>query len=166
MFADLGILATADELPSSEPGRTDLAQIVRDELAAQATELRAAGVAIGTVDLTPVVVVADAGRIHQVVRKQLASCARHCWRGDHVDVTVGPRGTRSGPASLGRRSRHPGGRPAPGHRSVLARRGHARERTGLGPALVQEIVTAHRGSVQATYTASTRVTIRLPQVPT
>lgn len=163
VVADLGILATADDMPSSDPGRTDLATIVQEELAARAAELRGAGVVIGTVDLTPVVVVADAGRIHQVVGNLLANCARHCRPGDHVDVTVG----RDGPDAVLRVADDGPGIPAADLPRVMDRYWRGADTrvsgSGLGLAVVQEIVTAHRGSVEVTSTAGTTVTVRLPE---
>lgn len=164
VVADLGILATADDLPSAELGRIDLAQTVRDELAARAAELRAVGIHLGTVNLTPVAVMADAGRIHQVVGNLLANCARHCRPGDHVDVTVG----RDGPDAVLRVADDGPGIPAADLPRVMDRyRRGADARvsgSGLGLAVVKEIVTAHRGSVQVTSTAGTTVTVRLPEL--
>jgi len=163
VVADLGILATADDLPSAQPGRADLAQIVREELAARAAELRAAGVVIGTVDLQPVQVLADTGRMHQVVGNLLANCARHCRPGDHVDVTVG----RDGPAAVLRVSDDGPGIPAADLPRVMDRYWRGADPrvsgSGLGLAVVHEFVTAHRGKVEVTSTDGTTVTIRLPQ---
>ena len=164
VVADLGILATADDLPSSEPGRADLAQIVREELAARTAELRAAGVAVGAVDLVPVLVLADSGRIHQVVGNLLANCARHCRPGDHVEVTVG----RDGADAVLRVSDDGPGIAAADLPHVMDRYWRGADTrvsgSGLGLAVVQEIVTAHRGTLEVTSTGGTTVTIRVPEL--
>lgn len=163
VVADLGILATADDLPAAQPGRTDLARIVREELAARAAELRAAGVAVGTVNLEPVAIMADPGRIHQVVGNLLANCARHCRPGDHVDITVG----RDGPDAVLRVADDGPGIAADDLPRVMDRYWRGADTrvvgSGLGLAVVQEIITAHRGRVQVTSTAGTTVTIHLPE---
>jgi len=162
---DLGVLASADDAVAGwAAGRTDLARIVEAELAARAAELRAAGVEVGLVALTPCSVLADTGRMHQVVGNLLANCARHCRAGDTVAVRLSPQGGEavlvvadSGPGiaqddlprALDRYWRGPGAR-VPG--------------SGLGLAVVREIVTAHRGSVEVTSDAGTTVTVRLPLV--
>ncbi len=164
VVADLGILASLDDLPSSEPGRTDLAQIVRAELAARSPELRAAGVEIRTVDLAPAVVLADTGRIHQVVGNVLANCARHCRPGDHVDVSL----SREGADAVLRVADDGPGIPAADLPHVFDRYWRGADArvsgSGLGLAVVREIVTAHRGGVAVTSTGGTTVTIHLPEV--
>ena len=162
---DLGVLASADDpVAGSAAGHTDLAAIVAAELAARAAELRAAGVDVGPVALTPCSVRADTGRMHQVVGNLLANCARHCRDGDVVEVRLSPQGgdavlvvadTGPGiapadlPRVLDRYSRGPGAR-VPG--------------SGLGLAVVREIVAAHRGSIEVTSDGGTTVTVRLPLV--
>jgi two-component system sensor histidine kinase BaeS len=163
VVADLGVLAEANDVgPGRTPGRTDLARLVREELEARGPELRAAGVAVRGVELAAVTVRADADRLHQVVGNLLANCARHCRPGDHVDVAlVAERGDAvlvvadDGPgipeADLPRvfdRYWRGGRADVPG--------------SGLGLAVVREIVRASGGTITLTSEAGTRVVVRLP----
>ncbi|HWS57505.1 MAG TPA: HAMP domain-containing sensor histidine kinase [Actinotalea sp.] len=160
---DLGVLAGADDaIPGTVAGRTDLARIVDAELAARAAELRAAGVTVGPVHLSPSTVLADTGRMHQVVGNLLANCARHCRPGDAVTVRLTRQG---GEAVLAVADSGPGIAPADLPR-VLDRywRGPGARvpGSGLGLAVVREIVTEHHGSVEVTSDGGTTVTVRLP----
>lgn len=162
VVADLGVLAQAqDPGPDVVPGRTDLADVVRDELAARGAELRAAGVTIGEVSLAPVPVHADRDRLHQVVGNLLANVARHCRPGDHVDVRVSSDGEAG---ILVVADTGPGIDPADLDR-VFDRywRGAAARipGSGLGLAVVREIVEAHGGTVRLTSAGGTTATVRL-----
>jgi two-component system sensor histidine kinase BaeS len=161
---DLRLLAA----PGDEPigmvnGRVDLARVVADELSAREPELRAAGLAVREVDLAPVQVVADADRMHQVVGNVLANCARHCRPGDAVDVLV----ARAGADALVRVSDTGPGIAQQDLTRVFDRywRGPTGGvgGSGLGLAVVREIVTAHHGTADVASTGGgTVVTIRLP----
>jgi two-component system sensor histidine kinase BaeS len=142
----------------------DLGRVVADELSARGPELRAAGVELRDIDLARVDVVADADRMHQVVGNLLANCARHCRPGDAVDVVV----AQSGADALVRVSDTGPGIAEADLPRVFDRYwrgpGGAVGGSGLGLAVVREIVTAHHGTadVAAPAGGGTVVTIRLP----
>ncbi len=160
VVADLGLLAHSDAAPQLRTRQVDLAQVAADEAQARVPELRAAGIELRT-DLTGVMVLADSDRLHQVVGNILANCARHCRAGDHVQLIAHPDGDHAvleviddGP-----------GIPAEVLPKVFDRyvRGDAAiPGSGLGLAVVREIVEAHQGTVEASSTSGTKVVVRLP----
>jgi two-component system sensor histidine kinase BaeS len=162
---DLRLLSAPEEESIGRlSGRVDLGRVVADELSARGPELRAAGVELRDIDLARVDVVADADRMHQVVGNLLANCARHCRPGDAVDVVV----AQSGADALVRVSDTGPGIAEADLPRVFDRYwrgpGGAVGGSGLGLAVVREIVTAHHGTadVAAPAGGGTVVTIRLP----
>ncbi|MFO7689105.1 MAG: HAMP domain-containing sensor histidine kinase [Cryobacterium sp.] len=143
----------------------DLAQIVRDEVTVRESELRAAEVTVTLDAGSPVVVWADADRLHQVVGNLLANAARYCRPGDTVRVGVAMdarqavlRVADTGPGIAGDELPH-----------IFDRlwRGRAAEQvagSGIGLALVREIVSRHGGTIEAVSAPGegTVMTIRLP----
>ncbi len=161
VVGDLAVLSDAeDRVPELVPGRTDLAALVRAEIAAREPELRASGVSLRDVRLDPVEVHADTDRVHQVVGNLLANCARHCRPGDHVDIRVRAQG-RFGVVEV---SDDGPGIPADDLPQVLERyvRSPGSPGSGLGLAVAKEIVEAHRGELEVTSHGGTRVVVRLP----
>lgn len=144
---------------------TDLAEIARTALSAHQAPLDAAGLHIDT-DLTVVLPVhADPDRLHQAVTNLLANAARYCRPGDRVTV----RGHRSGEFAVLEIADTGPGIPADELPHVFQRlwRGqHARSAagSGIGLAVVRELVTAHGGTVSAASPAGggTTITIQLP----
>jgi two-component system sensor histidine kinase BaeS len=143
----------------------DLAQVAHDELAVHDSQLRAAGVAVGSQLDGPVLVRADSDRLHQAVGNLLANAARYCRAGDEVTVLVHGEADQavldvvdSGP-----------GIPVDELPHVFDRlwRGSAAKHvagSGIGLAVAREIVVAHSGTIVAVSPedAGTTVTIRLP----
>jgi two-component system sensor histidine kinase BaeS len=147
----------------------DLTQVARDELAVHDSQLRAAGLAVGSRLGSrlgnPVVVRADSDRLHQAVGNLLANAARYCRPGDEVTVAVRSEG---GQAVLDVVDSGPG-IPADELPHVFDRlwRGSAAKQvagSGIGLAVAREIVVAHGGTIEAVSPegAGTTVTIRLP----
>lgn len=145
------------------PGRVDLARIVAEELSARGAELRSAGVVLGPVELEAVEVVADADRVHQVVGNLLANVARHCPAGTEIDVSVGRDGgdavlrvADDGPGLTEQERRHAFDRYWRGPSAGVGG-------SGLGLAVVREVVAAHHGTValESVPGVGTAVTVRL-----
>jgi two-component system sensor histidine kinase BaeS len=114
-------------------------------------------------DVSTVLVLADPDRLHQVVGNLLGNAVRYCRPGDDVTATV----RRDGPdAVLDVRDTGPGISPEDlPHVFERLWRGRAdTEGSGIGLAVVRELVTAHGGTVTAASDGvrGTTVTVRLP----
>ncbi len=165
VVGDLSLLASPqDAAPGLATGRADLARIVADELAAREPELSAAGITLREVSLEPVEVLADADRLHQVTGNLLANVARHGRPGDTVDVAV----RRAAGSAVLRVADTGPGIPAESLPRVFDRYWRGKHNgvtgSGLGLAVVREIVMAHGGTVEVTSPdgAGTTVLVRLP----
>lgn len=166
---DLGELSAAESAALSlRLSDVDLAALVRSAVAAQEPTLRAAGLEVDT-DLDRTLPVrADPDRIHQAVTNLLANTARYCRPGDHVAVRVG---TGEGHAVVEVADTGPGiARADLPHVFERLWRGAASTRvagTGIGLAVVRELVTAHGGTVAVDSApgVGARFTIRLPLPP-
>jgi len=145
---------------------TDLADVARAALAAQRPALDAAGVHVEADLRTPVPVRADPDRLHQTVTNLLANAARYCRPGDRVTVRAQTTGATAvlvvadtGPGIPADELPHVFDRLWRGH--------HARSiaGSGIGLAVVRELVTAHRGTVtvESPPGHGTVATIRLPR---
>lgn len=168
VVGDLALLASPEDASPGLAGRrTDLARVVGDEVAAREPELTAAGITVREARLEPVAVLADADRLHQVVGNLLANVARHCRSGDAVEVSVRRVGDL---AEVRVEDTGPG--IAPEHvPRVFDRYWRGPDAripgSGLGLAVVREIVSAHGGTVAMTSPASGGLTVivRLPALP-
>jgi two-component system sensor histidine kinase BaeS len=167
---DLADLSAAESAALSlRLSGTDLAAVARSALAAQRPQLEAAGLRIAA-DLTdPVLVRGDPDRLHQAISNLLANAARYCRPGDRVTV----RGYRhSGSGVLEVADTGPGipAEELPHVFERLWRGNHATGVTGsgIGLAVVRELVTAHGGTVAIASPRSggTTVTIRVPATGT
>jgi two-component system sensor histidine kinase BaeS len=144
---------------------TDLADIARTALAAYQGLLDAAGLDADT-DLTVALPVhADPDRLHQAVTNLLANAARYCRPGDRVTISGHRSGnkavleiTDTGPGILADELPYVFQRLWRGHRarSVAG--------SGIGLAVVRELVTAHGGTVSAASppAGGTTIIIQLP----
>jgi len=166
VVSDLAELS-AVEANVGTPTRTevDLTQVARDELAVHDSQLRAAGLTVGSRMTAPVLVRADSDRLHQAVGNLLANAARYCRPGDAVTLVVR---TQDDHAVLDVVDSGPG-IPADELPNVFNRlwRGRAARQvagSGIGLAVAREIVVAHAGTIEAVSTegAGTTITIRLP----
>jgi len=166
VVADLAELSAAESAALSlHPVDTDLAAIARGALAAYRPRLDAAGLRVDAVVNDPVPVHADPDRLHQAITNLLANAARYCRPGDRVTVRAHANG---GNAVLDVADTGPG-IPADELPHVFDRlwRGHRARSvagSGIGLAVVRELVTAHGGAVAAASAAGagTTITIRLP----
>jgi len=166
------VVSDLAELSAAEAGgfpvrRTDvdLTQVARDELAVHDSQLRAAGLVVGSRLDGPVLVRADADRLHQAVGNLLANAARYCRPGDEVAVAVR---SEHGQAVLEVVDSGPG-IPSDELPHVFDRlwRGRAARQvagSGIGLAVAREIVVAHGGTIEAVSPegAGTTIAIRLP----
>ena len=163
---DLAQLASAEAAATSlRLADLDLAAAVRDAVDSQEPQLRAAGLTVRREISEPVPVQADPDRIHQVVVNLLANTARFCRPGDAVTVRVfcdderavaqvadtGPGiAAEDVPHVFERRWRGPNSRTVSG--------------SGIGLAVVRELVEAHHGtvSVDSTLGHGATFTMTLP----
>jgi signal transduction histidine kinase len=167
VVADLADLSAAESAALSlRPVDTDLTEIARAALAAQRPQLDAAGLRVDADLATPVLVRVDPDRIHQAVANLLANAVRYCRTGDRVTVRVRP---EAGSGVLEIADTGPGisADELPHIFDRLWRGDHARSvaGSGIGLAVVRELVAAHGGAVTAASPpgGGTTIAIRLPQ---
>ena len=169
LVSDLAELSAVEASGVSlQQTEVDLTQVARDALAVHDSQLRAAGLVVGSRLAGPVLVRADSDRLHQAVGNLLANAARYCRPGDEVTLVVRSEADKavldvvdSGP-----------GIPADELPFVFDRlwRGRAARQvagSGIGLAVAREIVVAHRGTIEAISPegGGTTITIRLPLRP-
>lgn len=167
VVADLAELSAAESAALAlRPTGTDLAEVARAALAAQRPQLTAAGLRVEADLATPVAVRADPDRLHQAIANLLANAARYCRPGDRVTVCAHADEasavvviTDTGPGIPADELPHVFERMWRGRlaRSVAG--------SGIGLAVVRELVTAHGGTVTVDSPPGhgTTVTIRLPR---
>ncbi len=148
MVDDLQTLASAEAAGLHlERRRLDFARIGAEAADSLASRFQAAGVTLDR-DLPPTVVVGDPGRLHQVVTNLLANALKFTPAGGRVTVTIR---TDGHDALLQVADTGPGVPPAE-QALVWERfyRGEAARATGgsgIGLAVVKELVAAHGGTV-------------------
>ncbi|WP_149546855.1 sensor histidine kinase [Streptomyces marokkonensis] len=168
---DLGELAEAESARFSlRLAEVDLAALAGAAVAEREAELHTAGMTVRTVPgPAPLTVRADADRLHQALGNLLSNTARHCRPGDSVTVTTSATSTEAlvevadtGPGIPAEELPHVFDRL---WRGARARAGGG---SGIGLAVVKELVTAHGGTVTADSGpgGGTRMTIRLPRAAT
>ncbi|MEV0743280.1 HAMP domain-containing sensor histidine kinase [Streptomyces sp. NPDC050549] len=169
VVGDLAELSEAESARLSlNTAPVELAHLVRHAVTDREAELRAAGLTVRTrIATQPLPVHADADRIHQALGNLLSNAARYCRPGDTVTVTASAEGnavlvevTDDGPGIPAGELPHVFDR--------LWRGSAARNRSGgsgIGLAVVKELITAHGGTVTALSkpAAGTRIVIRLPR---
>ncbi|WIM92896.1 HAMP domain-containing sensor histidine kinase [Actinoplanes oblitus] len=160
---DLADLSAAEAAALSlHPIDTDLAEVATAALAAQRPRLDAAGLTVAARLDTPAPVRGDPDRLHQVVANLLANAARYCRPGDRVRVETR---VEEGTVTLEVADTGPGIPPdeLPHAFERLWRgRGAARVAgSGIGLAVVRELVTAHGGRVTLDAPAGGGVTVTL-----
>ncbi len=166
---DLAELSAAETASLSlRRSEVDLGSLVEDAISAARPAMSAAGLAVEA-QLSPGVVVdGDLDRLHQVVGNLLSNTARHCRRGDTVTVSV----TRQDPFAVLVVADTGPGIDAADLPSVFDRlwRGRAdvdAAGSGIGLAVVRELVNAHGGTVSASSDgrSGSEFTVRLPLAP-
>jgi two-component system sensor histidine kinase BaeS len=163
VVSDLAALSAAESAALSlRPSMVALDDLVAEGVVLATPSAQLAGVRL-LCRTEPVVVHADADRLHQVVSNLLGNSVRYCRDGDEVTATVRREG---GSAVLEVADTGPG-IAADDLRHVFERlwRGRAdTEGSGIGLAVVQELVSAHGGTVTADSDGvrGTTVTVRLP----
>ena len=148
---DLAELSSAEAAALSlTPVSLDLSALAADELVAHEAQLNAAGIGL-TAELDgPVWVRGDPDRLHQAVGNLLANVARHCRTGDRVVVSVR---SSDGMAELRVSDTGPGiaeeDLPRVFDRLWRGSSANGDGGSGIGLAVVRELVAAHGGSVSA-----------------
>ncbi|MDI3240860.1 HAMP domain-containing sensor histidine kinase [Arthrobacter sp. AL08] len=168
VVADLAELSAVETAALSlDLAPVDLAALAADALSRSEPQLRAAGLATELESAGPVWVRADGDRLHQAVGNLLANSARYCRKGGRVTLKALADG---GEAVLTVADTGPG-IPAEELPHIFDRlwRGRAAEQiagSGIGLALVREIVTSHGGTVQAASTPweGTTISLHLPRL--
>jgi len=166
VVSDLAELSAVESISVPvQPTEVDLTQVADDELAVHESQLRAAGLTVGSRLDGPVLVRADSDRLHQAVGNLLANAARYCRPGDEVTVVVR---AEAGQGVLDVADSGPG-IPEDELPHVFDRlwRGRAARQvagSGIGLAVAREIVVAHAGTIGAASPdgGGTTITIRLP----
>ncbi|WP_198418516.1 HAMP domain-containing sensor histidine kinase [Cryobacterium frigoriphilum] len=169
IVADLAELSAVETSELSlQLASVDLAGIARDEAAHHEPRLRAADLRVTVEADDPVSVRADADRLHQAIGNLLANAARYCRPGDSVTLSVWAAG---GEAILRVADSGPGiAADELPHIFDRLWRGRGAQQiagSGIGLALVREIISRHGGTIVATSVLGegTTVTIRLPGLP-
>ena len=150
MVGDLQTLAEADAAalhPVLRPA--DLAAVAAEAAGSLAGRFEAAGISVAQ-QLTPVPVLADAGRLHQVITNLLTNALKFTPAGGRVTVTAGPDGgqavlrvTDTGPGIP------PGELPRIFDRFWRGQRAAGVSGSGVGLAVAAELARAHGGQLTA-----------------
>jgi two-component system sensor histidine kinase BaeS len=149
MVDDLQSLASADAAGLSLERRlVDLAEVASRAADALAGRFRSGGLTLGR-SLAPVVVRGDASRLHQVVSNLLVNAAKFTPRGGEVGLSVGIEGScarlevsDSGPGVPLAEREHVF------DRFYRGRAGRSSGGSGIGLAVVKQLVVAHEGEVR------------------
>jgi two-component system sensor histidine kinase BaeS len=166
---DLADLSAAESAALSlHPSEVDLSGIAAAALAGQQAQLDAAGLRVRADLATSTPVFADADRLHQAVTNLLSNAARYCRPGDQVSLSSSIEGRT---AVLVVADTGPG-IPADELPHVFDRlwrgqRARAVAGSGIGLAVVRELIAAHGGTVTARSPAGggATITVRLPLSP-
>jgi two-component system sensor histidine kinase BaeS len=147
---DLSLLAAAETASLTlHRQRVDLGELLEEAVTAARPTLDAAGMSVTSQVLAGVFVDGDPDRLHQLIGNLLVNAARHCHRGAHVDVRLS---TATGVAIVTVEDDGPG-IPADDLDRVFDRLQRGSTATGsgsgIGLAVVKELVVAHGGTVRA-----------------
>ncbi|GIH93200.1 sensor histidine kinase [Planobispora siamensis] len=163
---DLAQLSAAEAAaPALRLREADPAELVRGVLRTHMPRLHAAGLSLHADLAGGLTVMIDPDRLHQAVGNLLDNAARYCRPGDAVTVTVR---AGDGTAVIEVADTGPGipaaELPHVFERLWRGRSGAGTAGSGIGLAVVRELVTAHHGTVTATSGASggAAFTVTLP----
>jgi two-component system sensor histidine kinase BaeS len=166
IVSDLAALSAAEAAALSlHPVDTDLAGLARAALDAQRPHLEAAGLRIETDLPADLIVHADPDRLHQSIANLLTNAARYCRPGDRLTVSGHADGDT---AVLEVADTGPGiaVEDLPHVFDRLWRGDRTRDvaGSGIGLAIVRELICAHGGTVTAASGKGqgTTITVRLP----
>jgi two-component system sensor histidine kinase BaeS len=166
MTDDLQTLAAADAAALRlDVGRHDLAEIAATAAESLAARFDAAEVTLAR-ELVTVPVLADAGRLHQVITNLLGNAMKFTGPGGHVTLTAGPDGSQAVLAVADTGAGIPPDElPFIFDRFWRGRRAAGVAGSGVGLAVVAELVRAHDGDidVMSLLGQGTRVTVTLPR---
>jgi signal transduction histidine kinase len=165
---DLAALSAAETAALSlHRAVIDLGELVEDAVVAARASMEAAGLVVTTVVPHGVMVDGDPDRLHQAVGNLLSNATRYCRPGDTVAITVAATPDEaivtvsdSGPGIA------PDDLDRVFHRLWRGSADRDGAGTGIGLAVVRELVAAHGGTVSATSDGSSGATftIRLPRL--
>jgi two-component system, OmpR family, sensor histidine kinase BaeS len=166
IVGDLQTLAEADAAALHlSAGRTDLAAVAASAAASLAGRFEAAGITL-VQRLTPVEVLGDAGRLHQITTNLLTNALKFTPAGGQVTIDAGP----AGRDAVLRVTDTGAGIPAGDLPRIFDRfwRGRQAAHTsgsGIGLAVAAELARAHRGDLTAASTEGqgTQMTLTLPR---
>ena len=165
---DLAELSAAEAAALSlHLSNVDLADVTERALTARQAQLRAAGLHVVPDIQRPLPVRGDPDRLHQAVGNLLANAARYCRPGDQVTVRTR---RADGHAVVEVTDTGPGIDPSDlPHIFDRLRRGHRSHEiagSGIGLAVVRELITAHGGTVTATSApgSGATFTVRVPEL--
>ena len=166
VVGDLAELSAAETAALSlQRSRQDLGALVSDAVEAARPAMEAAGLRVQTALRGGVIVAADPDRVHQAIGNLLLNTVRYCHEGDEVAVGLRVEGSR---AVLDVADTGPGIDPDDlPHVFDRLWRGRAdvdAAGSGIGLAVVRELVTAHGGgvSVASDGASGTTFTLWLP----
>jgi signal transduction histidine kinase len=172
IVGDLAELSEAESGALSLRMKTvDLNALVDQAVAQREPQVRAAGLTVHTrLHPGPVPVRGDGDRLHQALGNLLSNAARYCAPGDTVTVTTAA--TQDGRARIEVADTGPGLGPEElphvFERFWRGSAGRAVGGTGIGLAVVKELITAHGGTIDAASQPGrgARFTITLPTAAT
>jgi two-component system sensor histidine kinase BaeS len=169
MVEDLQALASADAAGLSlERVPVDLATVASEAAGTLAGRFRSSGLKLDP-SLEPVVVIGDATRLHQVFSNLLANACKFTPAGGEVRLTVSAEGSRArievsdtGPGIP------PGEQDHVFDRFYRGRSGRRSGGSGIGLAVVKQLVDAHDGEVllETSPSGGARFVVLLPRAPT
>lgn len=168
IVGDLAELSEAESgALSLRPAALDINSLIEEAVAHREPQLRAAGLTVRTrLHPEPLAVFGDADRLHQALGNILSNSARYCRPGDAVTISIAREsdGVRIEIADTGP-GITPQELPRIFDRFWRGSTSHAVGGTGIGLAVVKELIVAHGGAIAAESEPGrgTRFTIRLPQ---
>jgi two-component system sensor histidine kinase BaeS len=172
IVGDLAELSEAESGAASLRMKTiDVNVLAADAVSQREPQLRAAGLTVHTrLHPGPLPVRGDGDRLHQALGNLLSNTARYCASGDTVTVTTAL--TPDGRARIEVADTGPGIRPEElphvFDRFWRGSAGRAVSGTGIGLAVVRELINAHGGTIDAASPTGqgARFTITLPSLAT